>query len=105
MNSFSSPAYRRLSHPVSAMPICIVFLALSLNTTAARRPRLAFSREVELPSVGIKTKIMTSGKENPLPPPVIRTATIGTDHIDQTYLKQKNIGFSNAAGCNADHNV
>lgn len=31
----------------------------------------------------------------------VGTATIGTDHIDQTYLKDANIGFSNAPGCNA----
>ncbi len=32
----------------------------------------------------------------------VGTATIGTDHIDLGYLKQKGIGFSNAPGCNAD---
>ena len=32
----------------------------------------------------------------------VATATIGTDHIDLEYLKQNNIGFSNAAGCNAE---
>ena len=32
----------------------------------------------------------------------VGTATIGTDHIDQTYLAEKNITFSNAPGCNAD---
>ncbi len=32
----------------------------------------------------------------------IGTATIGTDHIDETYLQKSNIGFSNAAGCNAE---
>jgi erythronate-4-phosphate dehydrogenase len=32
----------------------------------------------------------------------IGTATIGTDHIDVDYLQKKRIGFSNAAGCNAE---
>ncbi|MCP4488218.1 MAG: 4-phosphoerythronate dehydrogenase [Gammaproteobacteria bacterium] len=32
----------------------------------------------------------------------VGTATIGTDHIDETYLQQNSIGFSNAAGCNAE---
>lgn len=32
----------------------------------------------------------------------VGTATIGTDHIDQEYLEQNQIGFSNAPGCNAD---
>ena len=31
----------------------------------------------------------------------VGTATIGTDHIDIDYLKQKEIYFSNAAGCNS----
>jgi erythronate-4-phosphate dehydrogenase len=31
----------------------------------------------------------------------VGTATIGMDHIDQAYLKQKNISFSSAPGCNA----
>lgn len=29
----------------------------------------------------------------------VGSATIGVDHIDEAYLKQKNIGFANAAGC------
>jgi len=32
----------------------------------------------------------------------VATATIGTDHIDEQYLKSKNIGFASAAGCNAN---
>jgi len=32
----------------------------------------------------------------------IGTATIGTDHVDLEYLKNSNITFSNAAGCNAE---
>jgi erythronate-4-phosphate dehydrogenase len=32
----------------------------------------------------------------------VGTATIGSDHIDTKYLQQKNIGFANAPGCNAD---
>lgn len=32
----------------------------------------------------------------------VGTCTIGLDHIDQTYLAQQGIGFSNAPGCNAD---
>jgi erythronate-4-phosphate dehydrogenase len=32
----------------------------------------------------------------------VGTATIGTDHIDLDYLKQKNIQFADAMGCNAD---
>ena len=32
----------------------------------------------------------------------IGTATIGTDHIDEKYLQQNNIAFTNAAGCNAE---
>ncbi len=32
----------------------------------------------------------------------VGTATIGTDHIDQTYLQNHEIAFSNAPGCNAD---
>ena len=31
----------------------------------------------------------------------VGTATIGTDHIDQHYLAQRNIPFSSAPGCNA----
>lgn len=31
----------------------------------------------------------------------VATATIGTDHIDKEYLKENNIYFSDAAGCNA----
>lgn len=31
----------------------------------------------------------------------VGTATIGMDHIDQTYLAAKNIPFTNAPGCNA----
>ena len=32
----------------------------------------------------------------------VGTATIGTDHIDEDYLRQNNIAFTNAAGCNAE---
>ena len=32
----------------------------------------------------------------------VGSATIGTDHIDQVYLKQQNIQFANAPGCNAN---
>ena len=32
----------------------------------------------------------------------VGTATIGTDHIEDTYLKKNNIVFTNAAGCNAE---
>ncbi len=32
----------------------------------------------------------------------VGTATIGTDHIDEEYLKSKNIGFTSAAGSNAN---
>ena len=31
----------------------------------------------------------------------VGTSTIGTDHIDQDYLKKRNVTFSNAAGCNS----
>jgi erythronate-4-phosphate dehydrogenase len=31
----------------------------------------------------------------------VGTATIGVDHIDQTYLNSRNIAFSSAPGCNA----
>ncbi|PIE48104.1 MAG: erythronate-4-phosphate dehydrogenase [Gammaproteobacteria bacterium] len=34
----------------------------------------------------------------------VGSATIGTDHIDQAYLNQKNIGFANASGC-SKHSV
>lgn len=30
----------------------------------------------------------------------VGTATIGTDHIDQNYLKSRNVSFSSAPGCN-----
>ncbi|MDB5049918.1 MAG: 4-phosphoerythronate dehydrogenase [Fibrobacteres bacterium] len=32
----------------------------------------------------------------------VGTATIGTDHIDQDYLRSRGIGFSSAPGCNAN---
>jgi erythronate-4-phosphate dehydrogenase len=32
----------------------------------------------------------------------VGTATIGTDHLDLGYLHKANIGYSNAAGCNAE---
>ncbi|MCL6271029.1 4-phosphoerythronate dehydrogenase PdxB [Sansalvadorimonas sp. 2012CJ34-2] len=32
----------------------------------------------------------------------VATATSGTDHVDKKWLKNNNIGFSSAAGCNAD---
>ena len=32
----------------------------------------------------------------------VGTATIGTDHVDQKYLQQKGVSFTNAAGCNAE---
>jgi len=32
----------------------------------------------------------------------VGTTTIGSDHIDQAYLKRKDIGFAGAPGCNAD---
>jgi len=32
----------------------------------------------------------------------VGSATIGTDHIDLELLKQRDIGFANAAGCNAE---
>jgi len=32
----------------------------------------------------------------------VGTATIGTDHVDPNYLAKQRIGFSNAAGCNAE---
>src|SRR3990172_10498405 len=32
----------------------------------------------------------------------VRTATIGTDHIDLDYLKANSITFTDAKGCNAD---
>lgn len=31
----------------------------------------------------------------------VGTATIGTDHIDLAYLRNRNITFSDAKGCNA----
>lgn len=31
----------------------------------------------------------------------VGTATIGTDHIDQTWLQEQGIGFAAAPGCNA----
>ncbi len=31
----------------------------------------------------------------------VGTSTIGTDHIDQAYLKKRNVTFSSAAGCNS----
>jgi len=31
----------------------------------------------------------------------VGTCTIGTDHVDQAYLAEQGIGFSNAPGCNA----
>lgn len=34
----------------------------------------------------------------------VGSATIGTDHIDQAYLNQKNIAFANASGC-SKHSV
>lgn len=32
----------------------------------------------------------------------VGSATIGTDHVDLDYLRQRDIGFANAAGCNAE---
>ncbi|HKP98132.1 MAG TPA: 4-phosphoerythronate dehydrogenase [Fibrobacteria bacterium] len=32
----------------------------------------------------------------------VGTATIGTDHVDQAYLRDRRIGFSSAPGCNAN---
>ncbi len=32
----------------------------------------------------------------------VGTATIGTDHVDQDYLREQGIAFSSAPGCNAD---
>jgi erythronate-4-phosphate dehydrogenase len=32
----------------------------------------------------------------------VGTATIGTDHVDQAYLRKQGIGFSSAPGCNAN---
>lgn len=32
----------------------------------------------------------------------VASATIGTDHVDLAYLERAGIGFSNAAGCNAE---
>src|ERR1035437_5505412 len=32
----------------------------------------------------------------------VGTATIGTDHVDTTYLSEKNIRFVDARGCNSD---
>ncbi len=32
----------------------------------------------------------------------VASATIGTDHIDRELLKRRDIGFANAAGCNAE---
>jgi erythronate-4-phosphate dehydrogenase len=32
----------------------------------------------------------------------VGTATIGTDHMDLDYLRKANIGYTNAAGCNAE---
>ncbi|MGE5430809.1 MAG: 4-phosphoerythronate dehydrogenase [Syntrophomonadaceae bacterium] len=32
----------------------------------------------------------------------VGTATIGTDHVDEDYLREKEIAFSSAKGCNAD---
>jgi erythronate-4-phosphate dehydrogenase len=32
----------------------------------------------------------------------VGTATIGTDHMDLDYLRRSNIGYTNAAGCNAE---
>ncbi|WP_455204801.1 4-phosphoerythronate dehydrogenase [Kaarinaea lacus] len=31
----------------------------------------------------------------------VATATIGTDHVDETYLRENQIGFASAPGCNA----
>ena len=39
---------------------------------------------------------------NATPISFVGTATIGTDHIDRTWLKDKGIGFTSAPGCNAD---
>lgn len=32
----------------------------------------------------------------------VATATIGEDHLDRAYLKERGIGFSSAPGCNAN---
>jgi len=32
----------------------------------------------------------------------VGSATIGTDHMDLDYLRKANIGYTNAAGCNAE---
>lgn len=51
------------------------------------------------------TRSITEVNESLLEGTVVKfvgTATIGTDHIDLNYLKEKGIGFSSAAGCNAD---
>ena len=32
----------------------------------------------------------------------VATATIGTDHVDQAYLRDRGIGFASAPGCNAN---
>lgn len=39
---------------------------------------------------------------NGTPVKFVGTATIGTDHIDEEYLTEKEIAFANAKGCNAD---
>lgn len=47
------------------------------------------------------TKVDQQLLEN-TPVEFVGTATIGTDHIDEQYLQQNNIAFTNAAGCNAE---
>lgn len=68
------------------------------NSIAAHQADAVFIRSVS------PMNESTLGNASDLPVKFIGSATIGTDHVDQAFLKRHNIAFANAAGC-SKHSV
>ncbi|GAA0687326.1 4-phosphoerythronate dehydrogenase PdxB [Marinobacterium maritimum] len=73
----------------------------TLRTCAGRSMRAEDLKDADVVLVRSVTRVnqaLLAGT----PVRFVGTATIGTDHIDQDWLRQQGIGFSSAPGCNAD---
>lgn len=68
------------------------------NSIATHQADAVFIRSVS------QINATTLGNASDLPVKFIGSATIGTDHVDQAFLKRHNIAFANAAGC-SKHSV
>lgn len=76
----------------SSLGELVVLDGHSIDAAAVREADILLVRSVAV----IDRKLLEGSRVR-----FVGTATIGTDHIDLTYLKEKGIGFANAPGSNA----